>query len=355
MNEYKILSSFEPLLSEKSYYFKHKVMSRIGFFIISILFLSCNAKKKDVSYMEDRGEIFHTTYSIKYEYSESLKAEIEAELLRFDDSLNPFKASSVISKVNNNEPVVLDSLFINVFTKAQEVSEVSDGLFDVTTSPLINAWGFGFKNMGRVTPALIDSLKTLVGYKKLSLADGKIYKSDPRIQINTSAIAKGYSSDVIAALLERHGIQNYMVEIGGEISAKGVSASGRCWQIGVSTPLGKDIYDYDKLQTVVSLCNRSMATSGNYRNYYIKDGKKYAHTINPKTGYPSESNILSATVIAGDCMTADAYATVFMLADTARVREIAIQEKLSYLLVVGETDGSHIEVKSSDFDSFIVK
>lgn len=319
------------------------------------LFSACSGKKVEYSYIEDRGEIFHTTYSVKYEYSHSLKPEIEAELARFDNSLNPFKKTSVISKVNNNEDVVLDTLFINVFKRAQEVSQISDGLFDITISPLINAWGFGFKNMEYVTPHIIDSLKQQTGYHKISLQGGKIHKTDQRIQINTSAIAKGYSSDVVAKLLEKYGITNYMVEIGGEVVAKGLSPKGKCWQIGISTPLGKNIYDYDKLQTIVRLCGKSMATSGNYRNYYIKEGKKYAHTINPKTGYPSETNILSATVIANDCMSADAFATVFMLADTLRIRDIAAKEQLSYLLVMGAKDSSHIVVKSKDFDNYIVE
>ncbi|MBK5721738.1 FAD:protein FMN transferase [Dysgonomonas sp. Marseille-P4677] len=332
-------------------------MRYIYLFLASLFLLTaCKGnQKKENTYIEEHGEIFHTTYSVKYEYSHSLKLEIEAELKRFDDSLNPFKSTSIISKVNNNEDVVLDTLFTNVFNRAEEVSQISDGLFDITISPLINAWGFGFKNMNNVTPRMIDSLKQKTGYRKISLQGGKIEKTDESIQINTSAIAKGYSSDVIAKLLESYGIQNYMVEIGGEVVAKGVSPKGKCWQIGISTPLGKDIYDYDKLQTIVRLCNKSMATSGNYRNYYIKDGRKYAHTINPKTGYPSENNTLSATVIANDCMSADAFATVFMLADTLLIRDIAEKENLSYLLIMGAKDSSHIIVKSKDFDDYIVK
>lgn len=323
--------------------------------LVSIFYLTSCDSKKELSYIEDKGDIFHTTYSIKYEYTHSLKNEIDAELLKFDDSLNPFKRTSIITKVNNNEDVVLDSLFINVFKRAQEVSEVSGGLFDITVSPLINAWGFGFKNMDNVTPQMIDSLKQLVGHDKIMLRDGKIVKSDPRIQINTSAIAKGYSSDIVASLLDSYGIKNYMIEIGGEIRTKGINVKGGCWHIGISKPIDKNVFDYQKLQTIIQLCDKSMATSGNYRNYYIKDGKKYAHTINPKTGYPSETNILSATVIADDCMTADAYATVFMLADTAVTRRIAEKEKLSYLLILGASDSSFVIAKSLDFDSYVIE
>lgn len=318
-----------------------------------LLFVSC--KEKQATYVEDRGEVFHTTYSIKYKYTHSLKPEIEAELAKFDDSLNPFKPTSIISKVNNNEEVVLDSFFINVFNRSQEVSGVSDGLFDITVSPLINAWGFGFKNIDNVTPEMVDSLKAIVGYDKIQVENGRVIKSDPRVQINTSAIAKGYSTDVIADLLESYGVTDYMIEIGGEVTAKGVNDKGECWHIGIDKPVDDKAPVHRELQTIIKLCDKSMATSGNYRNFYVKDGKRYAHTINPKTGYPAESNILSATVIADDCMTADAYATVFMLADTATIRSIALQEKLSYLLILDSEDNRSVIVKSTGFDKYQVK
>lgn len=322
--------------------------------LISVLFVSCN-NEKQVAYIEDRGEVFHTTYSIKYKYNRSLKSEIEAELSKFDDSLNPFKSTSIISKVNNNETVVLDTFFVNVFNKSQEISIVSGGLFDITVSPLINAWGFGFKNIGAITPEIIDSLKSIVGYEKIQLQNRLIVKNDPRVQINTSAIAKGYSTDVIANLLESYGITDYMVEIGGEVAAKGVNAKNECWHIGIDKPIEEKTPNQRKLQVILQLCNKSIATSGNYRNFYIKDGKKYAHTIDPRTGYPSESNILSATVIADDCMTADAYATVFMLADTAHIRDIALQQNLSYLLILDSGNDSLNIITSSDFDKYRVK
>lgn len=312
-----------------------------------LIFFGCSEKK--ATYLEDRGSIFHTTFTIKYKHTHSLEKEIEAKLAEFDSSLNPFKQTSTISKVNNNEQVQLDTFFINVINKAQEVSEATNGLFDITTAPLINAWGFGFKNMENITPQIIDSLKQYVGYKKIRLENDQILKENPNIQINTSAIAKGYSTDVIASLLESHGITNYMVDIGGEIRTKGVNSKGRCWQIGITQPIDKDIFDYEHLQTVLKLCNKSLATSGNYRNYYIKEGKRLAHTINPKTGYPSTSNVLSATVIADDCMTADAYATAFMLTDTALTRIIALEKNLSYLLILGTSDSTYSTVRSYDF------
>lgn len=317
---------------------------------MSLIVSGCKEKKEN--YLETRGSIFHTTYSVKYKHTHSLDEEITEKLALFDNSLNPFKTTSIISKVNNNEPVQLDSFFVNVFNKSKEVSIDTDGMFDITVSPLINAWGFGFKNIDNVSPEMIDSLKQFVGFQKIRLENNKIVKDNPEIQINTSAIAKGYSTDIIAQLLESYGINNYMVDIGGEIRTKGLNAKGKCWQIGITQPVDKDIFDYEHLQTIIKLCDKSLATSGNYRNYYIRDGKRLAHTINPKTGYPSESNVLSVTIIANDCMTADAYATAFMLTDTATTRSIAQKKDLSYLLILGTSDSTYTTVKSHDFDSY---
>lgn len=336
---------------------------KINFFLLlfsfSILF-SCNSdgkKKGYTDYFQENGEIFTTSYNIKYAYSRSLKNEIVDELDRFDLSLNPFKKNSIITKVNNNEPVELDSFFINVFNKSVEVSEKSDGYFDITTSPLINAWGFGFQNMDSVTPELIDSLRQFVGYEKISINErGEVIKTDARVQINTSAIAKGYSCDVVADLLESYGIENYMIEIGGEVSAKGVNEKGVCWRIGVDKPNDEAIFIEHELQAIISLCDKSLATSGNYRNFYVKDGKKYAHTINPKTGYPSETDILGATVIADDCMTADAYATAFVAMGLDKSIETAkVLEGVDYYFIFANEDGTFGAIYSPGFEELLAK
>lgn len=323
------------------------------------LLVSCNGngQKKDYIYHLDQGEIFTTGFHIKYAYNKNLKEEIMAEFDRFNLSLNPFMENSIITKVNNNEPAELDSMFIKVFRKSMEVSEKSGGKFDITVSPLINAWGFGFKNMDSVTPEIIDSLNEFVGYKKITIdQQGHIVKSDPRITINTSAIAKGYACDVIADLLERYGVENYMVEIGGEIAAKGVNEKGNCWRIGVDKPIDDQLGMQHDLQTVLSLCDKSMATSGNYRNFYVKDGKKYAHTIDPQNGYPSEQDILGATVIADDCMTADAYATAFMAMGLERSKEIAKDiPGLYYYFIYAKDDNTFGIIYSDGFEQFFAR
>lgn len=340
---------------------KQMRMTRIEIYIaiISALILaSCTPKESDgeMIYHFNSGEIFHTSYHIKYEYGRSLEEEILAELDRFEYSLNPFKENTIITKVNRNEPVELDSFFIDVFSKAMEVSRATGGKFDITASPLINAWGFGFKNMDSVTPQMIDSLKEFVGYEKIFIdANGQIQKTDPRVEINPSAISKGYSCDVVARLFDSFGIKNYMVEIGGEIVARGINDKGECWRIGIDKPINDNSGMSHDLQEVLSLCDKALATSGNYRNYYLKDGKMYAHTIDPQTGYPSEQDLLSVTVIADDCMTADAYATAFMATGMEKSKEIAESiPGLYYYFFYAKPDNGIGISYSEGFEQFFV-
>ena len=199
-----------------------------------LIFTACTKQKQ---YFEESGSVFHTIYHIKYEGSELLTEKIDAEFQKFNLSLNPFNPNSIISKVNQNEPVEVDDWFMEVLNKAKDVSDHSEGVFDITCAPLVNLWGFGFSKMDSVTPQMIDSIKQFVGYQKVRLDGRKIVKDDPRILLNCSAIAKGYASDVIARLLEREGIENYMVEIGGEVTMKGVNQNGKCWRIGINKPV----------------------------------------------------------------------------------------------------------------------
>ena len=288
-------------------------MRTIFFFfglLTAILLVGCGQEKR---YYESTGEIFHTRYSIKYEAAEAYDSLIVAELARFDLSLNPFNPQSIIAQVNRNEPVAIDSWFRTVFLKAYEVSEATGGAYDITCAPLVNLWGFGFSRMDSVTPALIDSVRTFVGYRKVRLEGDRVVKSDPRVMLDCASIAKGYACDVVADFLRKRGIENFMVEIGGEIVARGINDSRLPWKIGVTKPVDDSLDTNREIQTVLNVTNKAMATSGNYRNFYYKNGKKYAHTIDPKTGYPVQHNILSATVLAADCATADAYATAFMV------------------------------------------
>lgn len=306
-----------------------------------ILMLTACTKQKQ--YFEESGSVFHTIYHIKYEGSEILTEKIDAEFQKFNLSLNPFNPNSIISKVNRNEAVEADDWFIEVFNKAKEVSDHSEGIFDITCAPLVNLWGFGFSKMDSVTPQMIDSIKQFVGYQKVRLDGRKVVKDDSRILLNCSAIAKGYASDIIARLLEREGIENYMVEIGGEVTMKGVNQNGKCWRIGINKPEDDSTGIKNDIEEVVQLCKKGgVATSGNYRNYYVKDGKKYAHTIDPRTGYPSEQSILSATIVAEDCITADAYATAFMAMGLEKAREAAKNiPGIEYYVIYSDENGKH--------------
>lgn len=313
------------------------------YLVVSLWILIFAACTKQKQYFEESGSVFHTIYHIKYEGSELLTEKIDAEFQKFNLSLNPFNPNSIISKVNRNEPIEADDWFIEVFNKAKEVSDHSEGVFDITCAPLVNLWGFGFSKMDSVTPQMIDSIKQFVGYQKVRLDGRKVIKDDPRTLLNCSAIAKGYASDVIARLLEREGVENYMVEIGGEVTMKGVNQNGKCWRIGINKPEDDSTGIKNDVGEVVELCKKGgVATSGNYRNYYIKDGKKYAHTIDPRTGYPSEQSILSATIVADDCITADAYATAFMAMGLEKAREAAKNiPGIEYYVIYTDENGKH--------------
>jgi thiamine biosynthesis lipoprotein len=186
----------------------------------------------------------------------------------------------------------------------------------------VNAWGFGFKNGKRPDRHQVDSLLQMVGYKKVKLRDGKVVKDDPRIMLDCSAIAKGFGTQVAADFLRHRGVKNFMVEIGGEIVTSGVNDNRLPWRIGVTKPVDDSLSVSQEMQTVLNVTDKAMATSGNYRNFYYEGGRKFAHTIDPKTGYPVQHSILSATVLADDCATADAYATSFMVMGLERAKKV---------------------------------
>ena len=296
-------------------------------------------QQKNINYQHDEGFIFGTIYHITYHSDTNLKKEIEAELKKVDQSLSPFNKTSVISKVNRNENPVIDPMFKEVFLLAENISNETHGAFDITVAPLVNEWGFGFKKGVEPTRQVIDSLKYIVGYQKVKLTPKNyVQKQDPRIMLDCSAIAKGYGCDVVARLLRKNGINDYMIEIGGEIVTRGFNQKQEPWRIGVNKPTDDSLNTSQELQTVLNVTDIAMATSGNYRNFYYKNGKKYAHTIDPKTGYPVQHTLLSATVLAKDCATADAYATSFMVMGLEKAKEILNRhsELMAYLIYTND-------------------
>ncbi len=269
-------------------------------------------KNAPVPYQKDEGRIFGTVYHATYQCDSSLRSLIEAELQSVDNSLSMFNPQSTISRINSNESQATDSLFRYVFTISQQISRATNGAFDITVAPLVNAWGFGFKHQQLPDSAQVDSLRQLVGWQRVSInSENELLKADPRMVLDCSAVAKGFGSDQVAALLRSRGIQNFMIEIGGEVVVSGTNPKGKPWRIGISTP---DEQTQGKLQETIELTQGAMATSGNYRNFYTaEDGRRLAHTINPHTGYPVQHSILSSTVLAPTCAMADAFATSFMV------------------------------------------
>ena len=285
-------------------------------------------------YQHDEGQIFGTFYHITYQNDSSIQTEILTELQKVDNALSMFNKESIISHINRGENVETNEMFESVFNLAEKISDNTDGAFDITVAPLVNAWGFGFKTGNPPTKQTVDSLRAIVGYKKVKLVNHRITKTDARVMLDCSAIAKGYGCDVVARLLEKRGIKNYMVEIGGEVVTHGISEKRLPWKIGVTKPSDDSLNVNNELQTVLNVKDRAMATSGNYRNFYYRGGKKYAHTIDPATGYPVQHSILSATVLAKCCAEADAYATAFMVMGMEKAKKVLEKhpELMAYLI-----------------------
>ncbi len=288
--------------------------------IFLVVYLISHTRPKG-EYMQIAGFTQGTTYHITYESKkgEDLKKSIDSLLADFDNSLSTYLPNSLISRFNKNEPGLhADKKFRDVFIKSYEVYKKTDGAFDITVAPIVNALGFGTTDTLNVDSTMIDSLLQYVGMEKVKLQGDTLVKSDRHVTLDVNALAQGYSVDVVTDYLENRKIRNYMVEIGGEIRAGGKNEKGEYWRIGIDKPVDSNYIPGTELQSIVKLNDRSLATSGNYRKFYVKNGIKYVHTINPKTGYPVISNLLSATVVAKDCMTADAYATAFMVIGTDR-------------------------------------
>ena len=276
---------------------------------------------KTGAWQHDEGFIFGTIYNITYQYGVDLQAEIESELKKVDQEFSMFNEESTVARINRGDSLVERSdMFNEVYTLAMQVNADTHGAFDITVAPLVNAWGFGFKHEQMPTPEQVDSLLQI------------------RSQMDFAAIAKGYGCDVVARLLESHDIVNYMVEIGGEVAMRGMNQREEPWRIGVNKPVDDSLSVNGELQAVLKATDICLATSGNYRNFYYKGGRKYAHTIDPRTGYPVQHELLSATVLAKDCATADAYATSFMVLglDSARLLLDRHPEMKAYLIYSDE-------------------
>lgn len=310
----------------------------------------------DADIQKCSGSVFGTEYHITYQNGGDIHNELKEVMADVDNSLSPFNKESVITAINNGNNVEADSMFTEVFDMAKNVAEETQGAFDITVAPLVNAWGFGFKNKIDVSKEKIDSIRKYVGFEKVRMENGKVIKEDKNIMLDCSAIAKGYGVDAVGRYLEKKKIRNYMVEIGGEIRVKGCNPEGRLWKVGISKPIDDSLNVTGEIQEVLMVSDIAIATSGNYRNFYIKDNKKYAHTIDPRTGYPVQHSILSSTVVAPTCALADAYATSFMVVGLDEAKKILARHKeLQAYFIYTDSKGKMATWCTKDLEDNLMK
>lgn len=317
-----------------------KTNYRIFMLLLSgMLLFSCQTKDRN-EYSQIMGLTQGTTYHVTYRSEKPLKLEIDSLLAEFDTSLSTYNSESLITAINENRSDSSNIYLLTCIKKSIEVCEASDGAFDITIGRIANMWGFGFKNKEEVSQARIDSLLPLIGCGKIQIDGTKIRKSDPNIILNVNAIAQGYAVDVVCLHLDQLGISDYMVEIGGEVRVKGLNPRQEKWKVGINVPVDDSLNLNQDIQEVVKMSNLSLATSGNYRKFYVENGVKYSHTLNPKTGYPVKHNLLSASVISSSCMEADAYATAFMV--------LGLEKSMQLLKLHPELEAYFISAGSGD-------
>jgi thiamine biosynthesis lipoprotein len=298
-----------------------------------------------------------TTYHITYydTKNRNLKPEITALLADFDLSVSTYNPNSIISKINNNEPTKVDKYFVACFNKAKEVWKNTNGAFDPTVYPLVSAWGFGTKKKLKIEKVKIDSILTFVGFDKIALKGKRIIKKDPRIKLDFNAFAQGYSVDVVADFLKSKGITAFVVEIGGEVYANDSKPNGDRWKIGIEEPYDNQESE-NPTKAVAELNHLAIATSGNNRQYFIENGVKYAHHIDPKTGYPAKNNLLSASIFAKDCISSDANATGVLVMGLEKAKVFLKEHReLEAYLIYSDEFGNFKVYKTDGMDALLVK
>jgi len=320
-----------------------------------VLLYSCN---REITYDNFAGFAQGTTYSIVFENNgkyqpATLKKDVEKILHEFDLSLSLYTDSSILTKVNRNEDVTADRYFSEAFSKSVAITRLTDGAFDITVGPLVKAWGFGPDAHKNFSESKRDSLLKLVGMEKVRMADGKVVKADPDIKLDFNAIAQGYSVDVVCDYLSSAGLKSYLVEIGGEVRVRG-DKQGLPWRIGIDRPEDNNNVPGNDLQAIISMKNRSLATSGNYRKFYVEDGVKYSHTIDPRTGYPARNQLLSATILADECATADGIATACMVFGKDKTIEfLNMHPEYDAFLVYSDENGNYQTWATENLKGFV--
>lgn len=311
--------------------------------LLVVMLASCGRRS---SYQNVRGVVWNTTYSITYNSPLPLADSVIAVMKQVEMSLSPFNDSSLISRVNRGENPPVDSLLRRVFTVSQEVNRVSGGAFDPSVAPLVNLWGFGYRNSGvEPTRAMIDSVLPSVGIADCRIdSTGRIVRKTPATELNFSAITKGYGCDLVGEMLRRNGCEDFMVEIGGEIALSGCNPHGEQWRIMIEAPVDNDTTVVHERMAVIERGAGGIATSGNYRNFKQTSSGRIWHTISPRSGRPAHTDLLSATVVAPDAMLADAFATACMAmsADSARAMLSKVDGVEALFVTLNPTDSTYV-------------
>lgn len=316
------------------------------FFLLNLLFFTLISpyvfSQEEPIRMEGlaQGSSYHITYYDSL--NRDLQPDIEKILADFDLSLSTYIPNSIISRINSNQKhVKVDPYFIACFNKAKEIWKTTNGAFDPTVYPLVNAWGFGPGKKQKIEQTKIDSILKFVGFQLIELKGNKVVKKDPRVALDFNAFAQGYSVDVVADFLNSKGIKAYIVEIGGEVYAKGKKTTGEYWTVGIEKPIDNK-ESVNPLKALVKLENLALATSGNYRRFVIIDGVKYAHHIDPKTGYPAKNNLLSASVFSSECITSDATATGLLVMGLEKSIEfLKLHPEIQAYLIYSDENGHY--------------
>lgn len=325
-----------------------KIMKKFSIFCALVtLLLSCESAKPGQTIID--GLALGTTYHIVIceDTIRGTKAAINQCFDQVNASMSLYNKDSRLSQINRNETLELDSMLSECISQALRVSAQTLGMYDITIKPLTDAWGFAKEQ--KTEHINVDSLLEFVGYQKISIKNNKLIKQNLNTQLDLNSIAKGSTVDIVAQTLEEMGYKNYLVEIGGEIFARGVNAHSNHWRIGIDRPEDGNYSPGVNLQNILSISDMAMATSGNYRRFYLDDkGNKIVHTINPKTGLTSPSNLLSATVITENCAMADAYATALMSMGLEEAKEFDLKNPKVLVYLIYSDDSSKMQTYASE-------
>ncbi|MFK5857024.1 MAG: FAD:protein FMN transferase, partial [Bacteroidota bacterium] len=327
------------------------------FILVLLLFTGACSLDRSIPPIKLIGEAQGTYYSIIYYDSlqRDLQFEIDSLLDAFDQSVSLWVPGSILSRVNNNaDDLILDEYFINNFNLSKRVAEETNGAFDFTVGPLVKAWGFGYNHKKQVDSIIVDSLLKIVGYTKVAIVNDKVIKQNLNTTFDFNAIAQGYSVDMIGDFFNSMQIENYLIDIGGEVMARGNKANDAPWKVGIEKP-AKDKNTERDLTAIIKLYNQSVATSGNYRKFFEKDGVKYSHTINPSTGYPASNNLLSVSIVANNTALADAYATACMVMGLEEsIMFVENRNDLEAFFIFSDDNGNYNVYATAGFSRLII-